>query len=134
MTPGDSSRWGASIGVAVITHAARRHLPHCLPPYLSSPLRPRILVVNSSSGDGTVELARELGAETLVIPRRAFNHGSTRELARRHLATDIVCMATPDAYPVDEQMLGKLVAPLLEGRASVAYARQVPREAAGTLE
>ena len=36
---------------------------------LSSPLHPRVLVVNSSSNDGTVEEAEKLGAEVLVIPR-----------------------------------------------------------------
>jgi rhamnosyltransferase len=55
--------------------------------------------VNSSSGDGTVEEASRLGAEVLVVPRREFNHGLTRELARQKLGTDVVAMLTPDAYP-----------------------------------
>jgi rhamnosyltransferase len=93
-----------------------------------------VVVVNSSSGDGTVEEAERLGAETLVIPRREFNHGATRERARHHLGTDIVVMVTPDAYARDAQTLGRLVRPLLEGRVSVAYARQVPRAGAGILE
>ncbi|MBI5529694.1 MAG: glycosyltransferase family 2 protein [Deltaproteobacteria bacterium] len=123
-----------AIGVAVITHAARRHLSRCLPPYLGSPLKPRVMVVNSSSDDGTVEEAARLGAETLVIPRREFNHGSTRELARKRLGTDIVVMTTPDAYPEDEETLGALVAPLIEGRAAVSYARQIAHEGADFFE
>jgi rhamnosyltransferase len=64
---GDASGGGPrlSVGVAVVTHRAREHLARCLPPLLASPLRPRVLVVNSSSGDGTVEEARRLGAEVL---------------------------------------------------------------------
>ncbi len=123
-----------SIGVVLITHRAKTQLARSLPLYLESPLRPRVLVVNSSSGDGTVELGKRMGAETLVIPREQFNHGATRELARRYLGTDIVCMGTPDAYPVDRFVLSRLVAPLLDGTASVAYARQVPRAGAGVLE
>jgi rhamnosyltransferase len=72
-----------------------------------------------------VEEAQHLGAETLVIPRRQFNHGSTREAARRVLGTDVVVMVTPDAYARDENVLEQLVAPILARRASVAYARQV---------
>ena len=34
-----------SIGVAVITHKAKHHIPHCLPPLLHSPLKPRVVVV-----------------------------------------------------------------------------------------
>ena len=123
-----------SIGVAFITHRSRRHLAHCLPPILASPLAPRVLVVNSSSGDGTVEEAQRLGAEVLVIPRRAFNHGTTRELARHHLGTDIVVMMTPDAYPTDAGMLGRLVAPIVERRAALAFARQIAHPGAGFFE
>jgi rhamnosyltransferase len=101
---------------------------------MRSPLKPHILVVNSSSNDGTVELAGELGAETLVIPRASFNHGSTRELARKHLGTDVVVMMTPDAYMVDEKALEKLVAPILEGKASASYARQIAHHGADFFE
>ena len=123
-----------SIGVACITHAAKQHLVHCLPVFVNSSLKPRVLVVNSSSGDGTVELARELGAETLTIPRCEFNHGATRELARAHLGTDIVVMVTPDAYARDPEFLEKLVAPVITGKADVSYARQLPRQGAGFFE
>lgn len=124
----------SEIGVVVVTHAARHHLPHCLPPLLHSPLRPRVLVVNSSSDDGTVELACEMGAETLVVPRRHFNHGLTRELARRHLASRIVVMLTPDAYADDVDFLDRLTRPIRMDQAVVAYGRQLPREGAGLVE
>lgn len=123
-----------SIGVVVITHNARHHLQHCLPHYLNSPLKPRVLVVNSSSKDGTVEEARKMGAETLIVPRAEFNHGTTRELGRKHLNTDIVVMVTPDAYALDEFQLEKLVQPIIEGKASVAYARQIPHVGARYFE
>ena len=123
-----------SVGVVVPTYKGRTHLSRCLTPLRASPLRPRILVVDSSSGDGTVEEAACLGAETLVVPRNEFNHGATRDLARRQLATDIVVMVTQDAYAEDEQALGRLVSPLISGDAAVAYGRQIPRPGAGTFE
>ena len=122
-----------TIGVAVITYRARAHLQRCLPPLLGSPLRPRVLVVNSSSNDGTVELAQELGAETMVIERQEFNHGLTREAARKRLATDIVVMLTPDAYATDTGFLERLVLPIIAGRAAVSYGRQVAAEDADLL-
>lgn len=114
-----------SIGIAIITHCAKHHLPLCLPPLINSSLNPRIVVVNSSSKDGTVELAQNMGVETLVIPRIDFNHGTTRELARKYLDTDIVVMMTPDAYFLDSQGLALLVKPIVNQQASVAYARQI---------
>lgn len=123
-----------TVGVAVITHCAKHHLSHCLPPLLQSSIKPKVLVVNSSSEDGTVEKALLMGAETLVVPRRSFNHGSTRESARHKLATDIVVMMTPDAYATDSSMLEKLVTPILQGEVSLTYARQIPRDNASFFE
>ncbi len=123
-----------TVGVAVITHNAKHHLLRCLPPYLNSDLKPKVLVVNSSSQDGTVEEAQRLGAETLVFPRKEFNHGATRERARKALGTDIAVMVTPDAYACDNQVLERLIQPLIEQNASVAYARQIAHDGAGFFE
>lgn len=123
-----------SVGVAFITHCSKHHLSRALPPILLSPLKPRLLVVNSSSHDGTVEEAERLGAETLVVPRREFNHGATRELARRHLGTDIVVMMTPDAYALDTSLVERLIQPIVAGEAVASYARQIPHDGADVFE
>ena len=123
-----------SVGVAVITYRAASLLPRCLPLLQASELRPRILVVNSSSNDGTVEMAQRLGAEVLVIPRHQFNHGATREMARGVLGTSIAVMMTPDARPLSPDLVRNLIRPIVEGEASVAYARQVPRKGADFFE
>lgn len=123
-----------SLGVIFITHNSRHHLDHCLPPVLKSHLKPRILVVNSSSNDGTVDRAQEMGAETLVIPRHEFNHGATRELARKYLKTDIIVFMTPDAYPKDDDFLDELIKPIITGEAEISYARQIPHKDADFFE
>ena len=123
-----------TVGVAIITHNAAAHMRRCLPPIVQSTLAPRILVVNSSSTDGTVDIAREMNVEVLVIPRHEFNHGATRELARRTLGTDIVVMMTPDAYLTSPDALAKLVAPIRARSASVSYGRQIPRSGADFFE
>ena len=123
-----------SVGVVILTLNSREHLAHCLPSYLESRERPRVLVVDSSSNDGSAQKAESLGAEVIVIPRQSFNHGLTREYARKHLGTDIVVMATPDAYPKDHTLIENLVAPIRYGDASIAYARQLPHRKAGFFE
>lgn len=123
-----------SIGCAVLTYNAKHHLPHCLIPILLSPLKPKVLVVDSSSNDGTAEEAQHLGAQTIVIPKASFNHGTTREFARKHLATDIVCLFTQDAYLTSHQSLEALIDPIVNRRASIAYARQLPHDGATFFE
>jgi rhamnosyltransferase len=119
-----------NIGIVIPTFQAAKHLPHCLPPLLHSPLKPRLLVIDSSSTDDTVAIARSMGAETLVIPQKEFNHGTTREKGRQYLRTPIVVMLTQDAYATSPAMLEHLVKPLFEQQASVAYARQLPHRKA----
>jgi rhamnosyltransferase len=121
-----------TVGIAIITHAAKAHLPNCLPPLVNR--GHRVVVVNSSSNDGTVELAIALGAEVLVIPRSEFNHGATREVARNHLATDIVVMMTPDAYLANDDAIERLIEPIRNGACAVTYGRQLPRSGADFFE
>lgn len=123
-----------SVGIVLTTYQAEKHLHRCLTPWLKSPLKPRILVIDSSSTDQTVALSKELGVETLIIPQKDFNHGLTRDLGRRHLNTDIIVMITQDAYAVGEHVLEKLIAPLLAGTAAAAYGRQIPHDRANFFE
>jgi len=124
----DQPEQAATVGVAIIAYNSRRHLQSCLTPLLQSSPQPRIVVVDPQSTDDTVQEATRLGAEVLSISYENFNHGSTRELARKYLATDIVVMMTPDAYAIDADMLTKLVEPIRTGQAAIAYARQIPRD------
>jgi len=120
-----------SIGIVIPTHQAKNHLIHCLPPLLKSPLKPHVLIIDSSSKDGTADLAQTMGAEVIVIPQSEFNHGTTREKGRQYLGTDIIVMMTQDAYAESTDMLELLLLPLFEGRVSLAYARQLPKVDAG---
>lgn len=123
-----------TIGCIIPTYMAKDHLRNCLMPLIHSPLKPRILVIDSSSNDETADLAGSLGAEVLVIPQTDFNHGSTREMARQKLGTDIVCFLTQDAYFLDEYMLERLVTPIIENQAKISYARQIPHKNASFFE
>ena len=119
-----------SVGVVVVTYRARTRIGRCLAPIMASPLKPRVLVTNSSSRDGTVEIARTLGADAWVQPRCEFNHGLTRETARKLIETDIVVMLCPDVVAQGDDFLEVLTRPIRDGEAAVAYARQgAPRGA-----
>lgn len=122
------------IGIVIITYYARDHLKQLLPALQASSVPVKILVVNSSSNDGTVEEAKKWGVDVLVIPREEFNHGSTRELARKTIGTPIVVMMTPDAYPEDIYLIEELTKPIVQGEAVATYARQLPHLGADRFE
>jgi rhamnosyltransferase len=123
-----------TVCVVILTFQAELHLPKIIPLLISSPLKSSVLIVDSSSTDNTLKIAGSFGVNTLRISRNEFNHGATREKARKHIGSDIVVMMTQDAYPLNNTMLEHLVRPLLQGEASVSYARQIPHEGADIFE
>ena len=123
-----------SVGVVIPTYNAGNKLARVLRPVTTSPQKLPILVIDSSSLDDTVVIARSFGAQVHVIAKSDFNHGSTRELGRRMLSTDVIVMMTQDVVPVGEGMIARLVAPLIEGKAVVSYARQIPHDGADFFE
>jgi rhamnosyltransferase len=123
-----------TVGIVLPTLNAEPHLEGCLRPLLASPIVSRILVIDSESTDGTVALARSMGAEVLGIRRSEFNHGATRELGRKRIGTDVVVMATQDIIPTCPGSVERLVEPILTGKAVAAYGRQLPRPGADIFE
>jgi rhamnosyltransferase len=86
-----------------------------------------IIVIDSSSTDGTVAVARQYGAHVKVIEQSRFDHGSTRTMGARMAAGDILVYLTQDVLPRNRRLLEHLVAPLTASPAiSVAYGRQLP--------
>ncbi|MCH7576044.1 MAG: glycosyltransferase family 2 protein [Candidatus Marinimicrobia bacterium] len=123
-----------TVGATIVTLNAEGTLRDCLTPLLGAKMLDKILVVDSSSDDATVSIAREMGVEVLIIPRGSFNHGATRNVARRQLGTDIAILLTQDAFAVDAGTFERLVEPIKESRAAVCYARQLPHDQSGIFE
>lgn len=123
-----------SIGVVIPTRNAGAELRQCLAPVLANRSVACCLVVDSQSSDNTAVLARELGCRVETIDAQTFNHGATRELARKIIGTDIVVFLTQDAIMVGPEAIDLLVAPLLDSRADIAYGRQLPKSGADLFE
>ena len=70
-----------------------------------------LLIVDSGSTDGSLEIAERHGARVHQIPKSDFSHGGTRNLMMELAEGDRVAFLTQDATPADEGWL----AALLEG-------------------
>ncbi|GFN32781.1 glycosyltransferase family 2 protein [Paenibacillus xylaniclasticus] len=93
-----------------------------------------IIVIDSSSTDGTADVARAEGAAVLSIPQTEFDHGGARNQAAAVATGDILIFMTQDALPADSLLLESLVRPLAAQEVAYAYARQLPGEDANLLE
>ena len=93
-----------------------------------------VLVVDSGSTDGTVELARRHGASVHRIAPGEFDHGATRNLGASLSAGRYVVFLVQDALPIDDNWLAAMVENL-EADETVAgvYGRQIPRPDSGPL-
>lgn len=82
-----------------------------------------VIVIDSSSTDGSAELARSHGATVRVIPVEQFDHGATRNLGVSLSAGDPVVFTSQDAYAEDEHWLARLTD---LGEHAGVYGRQLP--------
>jgi rhamnosyltransferase len=92
------------------------------------------LVVDSGSNDQTVNIAKQNGFIVHSITSAQFNHGATREMGRKLTNADIVIFMTQDAMPIDNYLIEKLIEPIVLGKGSLSYARQIPRITADIFE
>ena len=84
----------------------------CLDALAGQTLRPaRIVMVDSSSEDGSREVAEEHGLVIDVIRRESFNHGGTRRTAVEKFCQDmdVVVFMTQDSIVAKPDSLQKLV-------------------------
>ncbi|PZR66947.1 MAG: glycosyl transferase family 2, partial [Solirubrobacterales bacterium] len=90
-----------------------------------------VVIVDSGSTDGSVELARAHGACVREIAPHEFSHGAARNVGARAATGDLLVFISQDAYPVDEHWLERLTRPL-RAQSDVAgvYGRQLPHSGA----
>ena len=86
------------------------------------------VAVDSGSTDDTVARLKVHDFAVHHIPKRDFNHGTTRDLAISKTGGDVILLLTQDATPLDENWLSALVACYEDPAVGAAYCRQVPRE------
>ena len=93
-----------------------------------------VIIIDSSSEDNTLDVAKGFGAKTVVIPRHAFNHGKTRNIAAAEANGEILVFMTQDALPINEKLLSNLTAPLQMSYIAATFGRHIPRSDASPLE
>lgn len=93
-----------------------------------------VLVVDSSSDDGTIEMAKRRGARTVSVPRSDFDHGGTRHEALTMTSGDLVLFLTQDALPADRFYVERLVEPFGDEEVAMASGRQIPKPDARRFE
>jgi rhamnosyltransferase len=123
------------ISIIIPTLQAERYLPELLSSLYCQTLKPvQIIIVDSSSQDGTVNIAKEFQCKVTLIPAGEFNHGGSRNLGASMAVGDVLVFLTQDAIPVGEHFLATLVSPIAAGDAVAVTARQIANPMSSPLE
>lgn len=95
----------------------------------------KILIVDSSSTDNTVDIARQLGFAVHIIHARDFDHAGTRNLAASLVENccDVVVFLTQDAIIESANSLRTLICAFNDQAVAVAYGRQMPHRNANPM-
>jgi rhamnosyltransferase len=87
---------------------------------------PEVIVVDSSSTDGTRQIAERGGARVIAIERQSFTPGHGLNVGVAASQGKVVAFLSGHAPPYDENWLRHLTEPLLHERVAGCYGRQVP--------
>ena len=95
----------------------------------------QVIVIDSSSSDGTVKLAKGAGFSVYSISQSEFNHGGTRNQAVRFVESfaDVVVFMTQDAILASPDSLANLLAPFVDPEVAAVCGRQLPHHEATPL-
>ncbi len=84
-------------------------------------------IIDSSSKDGTLELAKERIGQVTVIPSMEFNHGGTRQrMVDEHPGYDAYVFLTQDACLAASDALTRIVEPFADPKVGAVCGRQLP--------
>lgn len=93
-----------------------------------------LFIVDSSSRDGTFELAKSRCRNVISVCGEDFNHGGTRQMMVDHnVGFDIYVFLTQDAYLEDPQAIEKIVTPFANAEVAAVCGRQLPHLDANVL-
>lgn len=86
-----------------------------------------LIVIDSGSKDGTVDLIKKYPAKLVQIKSSEFGHGKTRNFGATLAKGEIVVFLTQDALPSSEHWLSSLVSPFADKQIAGVYGRQIPK-------
>jgi rhamnosyltransferase len=117
----------ATISIIIPTRNAGPEFRQTLEAIRGQTREAEVVVVDSGSSDGTLDLARQFQARTISIPPESFNHGETRNFGIRNSTGQFCVMLVQDAIPVGQTWLEELILPFSDTRVVGVTGAQIPR-------
>jgi len=88
-------------------------------------VRQEVIVVDSGSTDGTLDIARAHGARVVHIARSDFSFGRSLNRGCAAATGEVLVFVSGHCIPASPQWLAELVGPLRRGDVTLTYGRQI---------
>ena len=129
-----TSRLKRKVACIVPTFNGKQELSRLLDSLADQSVNADLFIVDSSSTDGTYQLACSRAQNISTIQSREFNHGGTRQhMVDRHPNYDVYVFMTQDAYLADERSIEQIIAPFADPVVGAVCGRQLPHLDANPL-
>jgi len=87
---------------------------------------PQVVVVDSGSTDGTVEIVRRHGVDELVeIPAESFTYGGSLNTGTEHATEEVVVALSAHSFPLDDAWLARVLDAMAEPDVACASGQRV---------
>jgi len=116
------------ISLIIPTYNAENYLPTLLQNLKMQTILFELIIIDSSSTDNTVEIAKCYTKNILSIPTGEFDHGGTRTKAAKTATGDILVFLTQDALPYDSHAIENIIIPFENEDVAAVYGRQLAYE------
>ena len=117
-----------NLSVIVPTYNAKDLLAELFSRLRSQSVDFELVIIDSSSTDGTAELAKEAADTFLSIPKHTFDHGGTRAIAAKAAKGELLLFLTQDALPENDHTLENLLQAFDDPVVGAVFGRQLPYE------
>lgn len=114
------------ISIIIPTYNAENYLHTLLEKIKNQSIKEfEIIIIDSSSKDKTVGIAKAYTDNVIVIPQSEFDHGGTRAKVAQLAKGEIVVFLTQDALPFDECTIENIIKVFKNEKVGAAYGRQL---------
>lgn len=119
------------VSIVIRTLNESKYLGECLDAIAGQDvgnLTVEVVLIDSGSTDGTIELAESKGARVTHISKSEFTFGRSLNRGCEFARGEILVLLSGHCIPVNSDWLQRLIAPLREGQAVYSYGGQIGRE------
>ena len=117
------------VSIIVLTKNGKTHLERLLPTVVTQARKVsgELIVVDSGSTDGTLELLRRFPIRIAQIPPQDFHHARTRNFAASLTQGRTLVLLSQDAIPASDDWLECMIANFDDPQVGAVYGRQLPK-------